>query len=59
MDPHRGGFDADLANPGPQGYDVVADVTAVPTLENGLHLLRPGGRWRWRVHWTAGWCTAT
>lgn len=45
VDRGRGTVVADLAQAAPQGYDVVIDVVAGPTLEAGLDLVRPGGRW--------------
>ena len=45
VDRGHGRVVADLARAAPQGYDVVIDVIAGPTLEAGLDLVRPGGRW--------------
>ncbi len=45
VDRTRGSVVTDLARAAPEGYDVVVDVVAGPTLQDGLHLLRPGGRW--------------
>ena len=45
VDRGRGKVVADLAQAAPQGYDVVIDVVAGPTLGAGLDLVRPGGRW--------------
>lgn len=45
VDRTRGTVVEDLARAAPDGYDVVVDVVAGPTLEAGLDLLRPGGRW--------------
>ncbi len=45
VDRGRGQVVADLAQASPQGYDAVIDVIAGETLETGLDLVRPGGRW--------------
>ena len=45
VDRGHGRVVADLEQAAPRGYDVVIDVIAGPTLETGLGLLRPGGRW--------------
>lgn len=45
VDRGRGSVVADLGRAAPQGYDVVVDVIAGPTLEAGMGLVRPGGRW--------------
>ncbi|MGJ7440531.1 zinc-binding dehydrogenase [Aquipuribacter sp. MA13-6] len=45
VDRGHGTVVADLAQAAPRGYDVFIDVIAGPTLEMGLDLVRPGGRW--------------